>query len=822
MRVRLAVHVVASSLSVPPSHPFHFLRTLILDPERCVNSYLPAMPEDMTKMAQNVMGGRWYACPNNHPFYVDLCGRPTRIQVCPDCGAQIGGEDHNLLEDNVDLGGVGTDLYQSTVLEDKSEKNYCLRSAEEETAADRFFTARTLTAPAARIIRFVLHSALLSGSCSFTGAAWDTEADALFNRTYCNPTDMTAFLTEHLMSDWAAIKALLARSNDDVSVLIHHSLLTVCEALPTPAWDAAPPVPQRPHANTTGGDGVAMSTLRLPADREVFEVLFGGVHIGRFTHYDEADLSKMLEEITASFMSEEDDAAGLFAVELQEKFSYESLSLEERRQHAPALWQFHKPFSYEDFTVSLNLLPQAADKYPVLWNFLLQDRNQLRALRHLPAAFEWFRFLRGKYNGHLDREHSRIITNGDALESIEDGDTRRKWEEVFEGFAAVWNDSWANVQKYGCIQFPSDFNNLRMDRNVPISFSLPNEVDEGNCPLALAHFLIDKHNTFAQLVDESRLLRARLSSQENDSDSSTSASNRVQVISSHFLTAAHTIRCDVVSDLVPLLEKYCREAGSKQRSGGYDFAKAEIILMDRFLADIPAVDLEMPGFTFVHEQHLRGGMAQLRQKLRQEPIKHDIVRAIQRDIQTPAQAQHVLELLETVVAFLSATGGSIVRTLDEMVGNMLLSKYVRTVLMAEDDFGSRAITQQVYLKNIEALWELLTDRTSCDIFGKVHKEYRKPLSKRAENDLQEMLKNEEFDTGRLLPVMKKFIVENLQEKIMKEDLPVSVCMGHCELDDMLLADYSWFDSLFPSSLQMQEIVEAYKFITDNQATVEVE
>jgi hypothetical protein len=109
------------------------------------------------------MGGRWYRCPNQHPYYVDLCGRPTVIQTCKDCGAQIGGLSHNLLEDNIDIGNTGTgsqlffttsidsecstmitlDYYKKTVIEDNSDRNYCLRTAAQESE-DKFYSVRTL------------------------------------------------------------------------------------------------------------------------------------------------------------------------------------------------------------------------------------------------------------------------------------------------------------------------------------------------------------------------------------------------------------------------------------------------------------------------------------------------------------------------------------------------------------------------------------------------------------------------------------------------------------------------------------------------------
>lgn len=43
-----------------------------------------------------------------------------------------GGTSHNLLGTNQDIGNVGTDYYQKTRVDDASEPNYSLRSAEEE------------------------------------------------------------------------------------------------------------------------------------------------------------------------------------------------------------------------------------------------------------------------------------------------------------------------------------------------------------------------------------------------------------------------------------------------------------------------------------------------------------------------------------------------------------------------------------------------------------------------------------------------------------------------------------------------------------------
>jgi hypothetical protein len=128
----------------------------------------------------------------------------------------------------------------------------------------------------------------------------------------------------------------------------------------------------------------------------------------------------------------------------------------------------------------------------------------------------------------------------------------------------------------------------------------------------------------------------------------------------------------------------------------YDFTKAEAMLIDRYLTGLPAIDLEQSGFVYTQEQ--QGAINILRQKLRQERLPVDIIDAIKRDIANPAQAQRILQLLGNVIDFLGATGGAVLQSLGEGLGDMPLIKYARTVLLLEEDFGSRAIARQVRSK----------------------------------------------------------------------------------------------------------------------------
>jgi hypothetical protein len=69
--------------------------------------------------------------------------------------------------------------------------------------------------------------------------------------------------------------------------------------------------------------------------------------------------------------------------------------------------------------------------------------------------------------------------------------------------------------------------------------------------------------------------------------------------------------------------------------------------------------------------------------------------------------------------------------------------------------------------------------------------------------------NPNFDLETTLTVMKAFIVDKLQDKVISAAVPVSVCLGDCEIGDVYLSDTLWFQDYFPQTLKMSEIVEAF-------------
>jgi len=783
------------------------------------------MPEDLLKMAQDALGGRWYRCPNGHPFYVDLCGRPTRIQTCPDCGSQIGGLDHNLLEGNIDIGNVGTDLYQRTTMEDKSEPNYCLRSAEDE-AKNKFATVRALNPSSTRGVRLLLHSCCLVAAAA-QGPAWEDRFFPLVNRELASlPSGegqeeagasgasarqaLLEFIVDHWTSNWDLLKTFVDRNVDEVALLLHTALLSAgggSTADLSVLQRGAVPAPPPPAA------AGAFEVLRSSLHRNHWEQAFDALHLSPCLNA--ANLAEVVHHMGRQVSPQSDDEGdgqgGVFVAEMQEAFDPRALTAAERSQSVVNLWRYRRPFSLAHFLTALKRSGEEA-RFPALTHFLEQE-PQLRALAHLPACLDWVALLLRTHNRHLARERARTMTVGDALLEASQVD-KPLWVRAWEGFRDAWNSNWQYVSMFGCQEIPAEYRDVVMREDTQLSFCLPCREDEGICPLALIQHLAALHNGVVAAVDERELTSAR---QEHH------ASRRTRLVSSRHLTSAHTIRYDLENDVIPYFAKQC------VTQSGYDFSKAEARLIDQHLSGAPAIDLEMKTFTFAHEQHLQGGLAPLKAKIPQERLAPEICEAIARELASPTRAQAILDLLETVVPFIVSTGGSYVEKLSTDVGDLMLAQYIKTVLLMEDAMGTlgRAISAQVQLKHIEALWGVLEGMTEVDPFAQVHQKYRHPIVALAvaggadsglpsEQDDAEVAQLTQFFTALdeeqraiLMAAVKSYIIEQLVESTTANMAAMKSFIGYKSVNDTYLVDLDWYDE-FPESTPMACALEVYR------------
>ncbi|KAL9093471.1 MAG: hypothetical protein Q9159_000325 [Coniocarpon cinnabarinum] len=65
--------------------------------------YQPVSNEERRQVLAAMKGeflgtGHWYTCVNGHPFTIGECGRPMEETRCPQCGAHVGGRNHELAQ----------------------------------------------------------------------------------------------------------------------------------------------------------------------------------------------------------------------------------------------------------------------------------------------------------------------------------------------------------------------------------------------------------------------------------------------------------------------------------------------------------------------------------------------------------------------------------------------------------------------------------------------------------------------------------------------------------------------------------------------------
>jgi MoxR-like ATPase len=235
--VRLLVHIAAGAASATVGDQMHFFQRLMLAPDELKDNFWPTMPDDPLYMAMQALMGagaetganRWYTCPNGHPFAIGQCGGAMEESKCPACGEKIGGMGHNLVGTNKVIGktegGDDKALFKKTILSDNSDKNYCLRTAAEET--DKHYSCRGLDARTTRAIRVMMHGVMLIGH-AIGGDDWWTQMKTVINENYTKTDTLTnpaAFLLAHLRQNIDIVKELLDKNDDELALLLHKTVL---------------------------------------------------------------------------------------------------------------------------------------------------------------------------------------------------------------------------------------------------------------------------------------------------------------------------------------------------------------------------------------------------------------------------------------------------------------------------------------------------------------------------------------------------------------------------------------------------------------------
>ena len=132
-------------------------------------------------------------------------------------------------------------------------------------------------------------------------------------------------------------------------------------------------------------------------------------------------------------------------------------------------------------------------------------------------------------------------------------------------------------------------------------------------------------------------------------------------------------------------------------------------------------------FLFAGDDEKLGSMLEsIRAKVKQEDIPLETEQGLRNDFMSASAAQKCLELLDTALSFLQATGGSFAQLTH--LGDTLLEEYLQTVLLVKNKvFASQVVSTTLRVRHIDALYKLLRRKLVADPFEKVLSKYKKPL-----------------------------------------------------------------------------------------------
>ncbi|XP_069105330.1 E3 ubiquitin-protein ligase rnf213-alpha-like [Argopecten irradians] len=217
----LLVHAGITFLQIPDDTSLlQPLITLALLPQNMAMSYLPTMPQDDLKevheallAARNLNPGEnpvAYRCPNGHAYIIGNCGRAVVMDKCRECGANIGGANHQLDKSNkVDDGS------------DQTKPGHILGRADQRT--DVVVGERKMNPVSCAILRLLTHVSMLLGA--------NENPPVICNMIQPNIAIHTLadFLLNHIKLDIASLQRLTGRSVDDVLLLMHKVLDNLTE-----------------------------------------------------------------------------------------------------------------------------------------------------------------------------------------------------------------------------------------------------------------------------------------------------------------------------------------------------------------------------------------------------------------------------------------------------------------------------------------------------------------------------------------------------------------------------------------------------------------
>ncbi|KAM6957229.1 E3 ubiquitin-protein ligase rnf213-alpha-like [Aplochiton taeniatus] len=595
--VELTVHLAAvllcgkQGILVP-------LQQLALTPANMQRAFLPTMPDDMLFVAHQAMGPlQWYLCPNGHPCSIGECGQPMQVGRCPDCGAQIGGLDHQPVQ-----GFTATQVQG-----DRTQTGHILGAPERRDNPDMLDTKDMSPVPF-NLARLLCHMAMLLGA----------QRQPEFISAIIKPPvlDPGLFLVAHLWKDLEQLTKSLGKGADDVVSTVHLLLSSLLEQPPAGQW----PVPYN-------------NLLSTKASRNGWEMSVSGTITAPLLKY----LDRRLAEVNAFLRADSRVTSDpIMKLTFGDPRLFLASVPQDSLVHGSAVWSCRERVSLPSLAhvVGQN---DGKDTLPVLWRFL-QKEAELRLVKFLPDILALQRDLVKKFQNVTDLPHGTI---DEFVKSHKAVSLTVCYEKRVKVFLTTWNQLRNSLATNGEIKIPAELCRGDLEAGSDFRVLLPRRQGPGLCATALVSYLIALHNELVYCV-------ARHTGEDTS-----------YTVSPAALTDLHVIRYELERDLLPLVLSNCQYsvARGQETLHEYDLPKIQRQILSRFLQGKPLISLNgLPTLVNRHDRNYESILKDVKEKVAQEPLAAPILSALTGELQSYSEVCEALATVEVALDFLAMTG----------------------------------------------------------------------------------------------------------------------------------------------------------------------
>ncbi|KAH9260003.1 hypothetical protein BASA81_001775 [Batrachochytrium salamandrivorans] len=775
-RVLLIQLCIAGLLGESESGPNLFgemLRSNVSKPQ-LAQLYIPCMANDELDEIRLALGyvGFW-SCPQGHRYVVGECTMPMERGRCPECGASIGGQDHNPVK------GVKR-------LEGLMDEGLLVKPGYFPPQPISMGEIRQVKPGAVAFYQLCLHAMFVV----------NRNMEWVFQVRQSTSKKELRFQAESLFvgflrrfQDFAFAEAQVEVADADRELF----LLGVLSLASRTTY----------HTLSTPVQRFQSLANRNSTEADLKSVWFASAAATSFVVQRIVQVKQMLG--VASVKREMSNLVGTGFLGLAE-----TLLLPEKT--SASLWRFRSAVGLSTLASALEL--KRFQDYAFLMTFCETEGN-LRLVTCLADVLEWSATL-GQALAlrprKLTREEASQLTNAEAIRLFPSQAQQDQATEVLLRYCTAFNQSFRLVPfLYECQRNPFLTEQLEVDLGAGMKMS-------PSTPVAFSLVAIVQGDADAPSLCLFQLVRALQQLNNNLLDQLLEHNDAGVLITTEVpVTTMHTPRSVILSrlvqydrerDLVPLLVVHGSSGKSNDGNNPnphvreVDLPSLSHALSRQLMAGGKGpIRVVIPQFQYANEARRTGTLAVLKNRIPQVELSLAAKSALAQQLDSDSKIHPIMEMVDNAITFLSSFDSSAA-----FEGKMLLREFARSVLEADDDFNG---LEQLALCHLASLFVWLEEaKLGKTMEELVHPRYRQTLDTGLGETLRQVA-TEFWDLDLLLPILKELLVNRLGEgSVFPQDAPLGEYLEYCT--DVDLTALEWFAKHFPPALCLEHALAVWQ------------